>query len=362
MNRTLSTCYKCGRKIGYEGLCYFCKQEEKRLNIFMLNDEEVQQKLRYIIHEIEEDNFREVEDLLLSLISIKNIDSSDVAEVCLKKDILFPSIIYKDACNKTRDILIDRLYTTNESRVASQILCCLAMIGDDRVQQVFKDLEENPLPWRQKLYVGLDIYAQNGGWQFDQNSNKEMLVYNECLALEKTDRKKLPIMVAESNKKYCKSCGCELLDILTIDGNDEKLRFLGIDGVVKATICPNCICYEEAMYCQYEMNGESNILEMEFGDENLLSEDDIKKMTQNSIGLSDNKVNKFYGTMEDVNSIGGMANWVQDWVYLKCPKCNKTMKYFAQIQWDTIDEYAEGTLYFEICHDCQIIGMTHQQT
>ena len=45
-----------------------------------------------------------------------------------------------------------------------------------------------------------------------------------------------------------------------------------------------------------------------------------------------------------------------------CPHCEKPMKYLAQIQWDTVFDCAEGTLYIEFCPDCQIVSMQHQQT
>ena len=45
-----------------------------------------------------------------------------------------------------------------------------------------------------------------------------------------------------------------------------------------------------------------------------------------------------------------------------CPHCGKPMKYLAQIQWDTVFDRAEGTLYVEFCPDCQIVSMRHQQT
>ena len=45
-----------------------------------------------------------------------------------------------------------------------------------------------------------------------------------------------------------------------------------------------------------------------------------------------------------------------------CPGCGKPMKYLAQIQWDTVFDCAEGTLYVEFCPDCQIVSMRHQQT
>ena len=45
-----------------------------------------------------------------------------------------------------------------------------------------------------------------------------------------------------------------------------------------------------------------------------------------------------------------------------CPHCGKPMKYLAQIQWDTLMDGTEGTLYIEFCPDCQIVSMQHQQT
>ena len=52
---------------------------------------------------------------------------------------------------------------------------------------------------------------------------------------------------------------------------------------------------------------------------------------------------------EDVNTIGGFANWVQDAEYTTCPHCGKPMKYLVKIQWDTLFDCAEGTLYVEFC-------------
>ena len=71
----------------------------------------------------------------------------------------------------------------------------------------------------------------------------------------------------------------------------------------------------------------------------------------------------FYGAAcQDVNTIGGFGNWVQDAEYATCPHCGKPMKYLAQIQWDTVFDCAEGTLYVEFCPDCHIVSMQHQQT
>ena len=91
--------------------------------------------------------------------------------------------------------------------------------------------------------------------------------------------------------------------------------------------------------------------------------EDYQKLTGNPFVLGKTDVPLFYGAAcEDVNTVGGFANWVQDWEYVTCPRCRKPMKYLAQIQWDTVFDCAEGALYVEFCPDCQIVSMQHQQT
>ena len=80
--------------------------------------------------------------------------------------------------------------------------------------------------------------------------------------------------------------------------------------------------------------------------ENYIRAEDFAAMTQNHLVLGTESVPLFYGAeFCDVNTIGGFANWVQDWGYTKCPHCGRPMKYLAQIQWDTILDGAVGTLY-----------------
>ena len=74
-----------------------------------------------------------------------------------------------------------------------------------------------------------------------------------------------------------------------------------------------------------------------------VSPDDYKTLTENPFVLGKSPVPLFYGcASEDVNTVGGFGNWVQDAEYTTCPHCGKPMKYLAQIQWDTVFDCAEG--------------------
>ena len=159
------------------------------------------------------------------------------------------------------------------------------------------------------------------------------------------------------------------MDILVLDGRDERLRFLGLDGILTATCCPSCVGFLKGpAFNRFALDGGVEVFPSELFDgaektDCYVSPEEYKALTENPFVLGEAPVSLFYGAAcQDVNTIGGFANWVQDAEYTTCPHCGKPMKYLAQIQWDTVFDCAEGTLYVEFCSDCQIVSMQHQQT
>lgn len=154
-----------------------------------------------------------------------------------------------------------------------------------------------------------------------------------------------------------------MLDILVIDGRDERFSFLRLDGIITVSCCPNCVTLCEGISTKFNLDGTSEVLDYEGEEENYFSEDIIDEMVNNKFVVSMKEKPLFYGAFgDDVSTIGGFASWVQDWEYRECPECGKKMKYLAQIHWDTIMDSAEGTLYIEICPNCKIVTAFHQQT
>ena len=160
-----------------------------------------------------------------------------------------------------------------------------------------------------------------------------------------------------------------MADILVLDGRDDRLKFLGIDGILTATCCPNCVGFlEDGALNRSTLDGGSQPMPSKLFDgeeemENYMSDEDYRLLSNHHFVLGEKPVPLFYGaSCEDVNTVGGFANWVQDWEYVTCPQCGKDMKYLAQIQWDTLMDGTEGTLYIEVCPDCKIVSMKHQQT
>ena len=294
----------------------------------------------------------------------------EIQRVALAAEVFWPCEIYYHAPADVRDGLIHALLSAEYSSAASNLMSCLAMQGDDKAMETLLELERNPRPWRKGLYVDPSSYAQIGGWTFDKEGQKIQLNFDTCYPMVKgTAGEKSPVRIGRAREDTCPHCGGRMVDMLVLDGRDERLKFLGLDGILTATCCPNCVGFLKGpAFNSFTLDGGVEVFPSEFFDgaektDCYVSPEDYKALTENPFVLGEAPVPLFYGAAcQDVNTVGGFANWVQDAEYTTCPHCGKPMKYLAQIQWDTVFDCAEGTLYVEFCPDCHIVSMQHQQT
>lgn len=366
------TCPLCGTPLGYNGLCWKCKCEQERQTALSWTAEQIAEKQRNLIQNIQ--RLGDMEDPeaadFWKLLGYRDAITPEIQRAALAAELFRPSEIYYHAPADVRDGLIAALLKTEDAHEASNLLCCLAMQGDDHALETLLELEKHPRPWRSKLYVDPSIYAQCGGWTFDKEGQRIQLGFDTCYPLVKgTTSEKSPVRIGRPREDTCPHCGGQMVDMLVLDGRDERLRFLGLDGILTAACCPNCVGFLKGpAFNRFTLDGGVEVFPSELFDgaektDCYVSPEDYKTLTENPFVLGKEPVPLFYGAdCEDVNTIGGFANWVQDWEYTTCPHCGKPMKYLAQIQWDTVFDCAEGTLYIELCPDCQIVSMQHQQT
>lgn len=363
--REMYRCPECGRELRCKGLCWSCKAEQERREMLAWTPEQVREKqaaLMADLNRLEEDAW---DKDFWALLCYHNAITPELQRAALAMELYYPSEIYYRAPADVGDALVQALLETEDPGEAGNLLCCLAMQGDDRALEVLHELEEHPRPWRKKLYVDPSVYAQTGGWTFDKAGNRRQLNFDTCYPLIKGDRSRdKAAQVFRPREDRCPHCKGRVVDILTLDGRDARLSFLGLDGVVTATCCPNCIPWEEPAYSRFTLDGGSEaVFPYSYG---AGEEDDgdwgMEEYANNPYVLGTESVPLFYGDhFNDLSTVGGFANWIQDANYYPCPDCGKTMKYLAQIQWDSLD-YMEGTLYIEICPDCRVVSMHHQQT
>lgn len=357
-------CPECDREKYFEGLCYACNNKKLREHYELMNKDQIDATMVNIIAKIETiDKWEDVYTDFSGLLAYQDIDTKEIANAAFQKNIFYPPTLYKNASEEIQNKLIE-LILKPDCKDANDILSCLAVIGSDGVRDVFYELEKSPLPWRKKLYVNPSFYAELGGWTFDANGKKIELNYKECYSLIKDEREDNAVKVGEALSEICSVCKCKIVNILTINGNDERLSFLGLNGRIKIPICPNCASMCEKTIIRYQLDGESTFEIVEpFEEENYISEDDYKKLTANNLTLSQSKKTVYYACGNDeLSTIGGNPEWVQDWQYENCPDCQKKMKLLSAISWNQILDGSEGILYIEICTDCSIVVTFHQQT
>ncbi len=369
MGREAKKCKQCGRKIYFDGICIFCRAENRRKEILDLSEREVEEKTGEICVRVKEiGECKEIFDLCMELIRYRDIDTRQIAEAAWKEGIIQCREIYKDAPDWVVDEMIKMLGDdATDSRTAGYLLLCLAQAGGGKVFRAFLDLERHPRKWREKLYVGPAVYATYGGWSFDSDGKFLETNFGKCYPMVKgteEEKRKSPVKIGVGTAEKCPHCGGRIMNLLEIDGRDSRLDFLGIDGKVKAKRCPNCLPYGEGGFCRYEIDGESEIIPYEKSGFEACPEDgDMEELESNTYVLGDAPVPLRYATdWEGGSSIGGFAFWIQDCEIRSCPCCGKPMKYLAQIQWDTVMDAMEGNAYIEICRECKIMAVLHQQT
>ena len=358
-------CPKCGRELRYKGLCWQCEAEWRRQGMEGWTPEQVREKREALMADLERLREDSWDNDFWALLSYHNAITPEFQRAALAAELYYPCEIYYRAPADVRDALVQALLEAENSREANRLMCCLAMQGDDRALEVFHELEEHPRPWREKLYVDPSVYAHTGGWTFDKAGNRRQLNFDTCYPLIKGDRSRdKAAQVFRPREDRCPHCKGRVVDILTLDGRDARLSFLGLDGVITATCCPNCVPWEEPAWSRFTLDGRSEaVFPYTYGEGEESDGDWEAELSDNPYVLGPDPVPLFYGAEFDglTCTVGGFPFWIQDAQYYPCPDCGKTMMYLAQIKWDALD-FMEGTLYIEICPDCRTVSMHHQQT
>ena len=337
------------------------------------------------------DDFDEVYERFLALLAYRNINTKKIAAAALAHKKFTPPELYRDASPAMRDELIEMLLDF-DCNVASDLLQCLAVQGDDVVLKTFFRLEQNQLllqqklalprdeqdmqaivqlsknllPWQQNMWASPSLYAEHaGGWTFDHEARRTNLTFPECYAmLPAVERSDTAVSTGCPRHDVCPHCGSQLQDVLVLDGKDARLAFLGLEGKVRIPLCLSCARDSCKTLVRYLPDGESTLEIIGADADGTQEQQSHNGATSKTLTLSKQPVSPFYAFGNDIAiTIGGMANWIQDAHYETCPGCGKKMRYFAGIPWEVLTERkGTGTLYAEICTDCHVISLFHQQT
>ncbi len=363
-------CQICNTPIGYEGLCWKCRAAKEREEAMNLTEPQIQERQQYLIDNLQElgDQDEPALTYFWDCLSYHGVISQDVQRAAVAEKIFFPVEIYYKAPEDVRDELIKNLLDTDNSLEQYHIMCCLGMQGDDKALDTLYRIKKRTLNLKAELRAEPDVCVRGGGWTFDEDGQRRAINFDKCFSLEKKNTGDKVVMIGKTRTDTCPQCSAKLVDILSVDGTDERMKFLGIPGKITATCCPNCVCYSDFGYSRFQFDGRSEAIfpyKMYVDNtENYLSEEEYEHMENSGFELSEEERPLFFGGNDwDTMTLGGFPHWIQNCEIAKCPDCGKPMKYLGQLTWENIlGDYFEGTLYVEVCSDCKVAAMTHQQT
>jgi hypothetical protein len=359
-------CPECGREISFMGMCYYCRSKAEQKRYQEMPDEEVARTVQEIIGGIETIcEWDKVHNDFRHLLACRDINTEAIAAAAFAKEIYYPSELYRDASADVRDGII-RLLQEPDCKCAGHLLSCLARIGGEVAAEAVKKLDENPPPWQKMLYWSASQYMMCGDLCIDSDGKLVSLAYDQCYALLPGEGQAQDVSTAAASPRedVCPQCGCRLTDILVIDGRDKRLAFLGIDGKLRIPICPNCASMCDKTIVRYSLDGNASTeLIGAYVEENYLSEGQYAELSGKQFVLAKEPSPPYFQLCPaDVFTIGGHPEWVQDPQYEDCPDCGRKMKLLAQMSWNALMEYTEGSLFMLICTDCHVVTIVHQQT
>ncbi len=234
-----------------------------------MSEAELAAKIDYVcanIQQLENQDNDEIRYLCEMLIDYRNINTSRLAELAWEHGLTYYQTIYKDAPPQVVEEMLNRLRQDDlKPWDGCKLLLCLAEAGGPAVHQAFWELQQQPRSWSRQLSTTPAVFATYGGWSFDSQGRWTPTNFAECYPLVKgtaAEKAESPVKIAvpAGEGEICEHCGTPLVNLLEIDGHDPRLAFLGLDGVVRAKCCPNCLIYViDNLFCRYQLDGDSQL-------------------------------------------------------------------------------------------------------
>jgi hypothetical protein len=197
-----------------------------------------------------------------------------------------------------------------------------AEIGNDTVIRAFQRFDAARPPWLEKLHWSAAEYLMCGDRTSDGADKPVSLSFEPCHEfVDKSEVNKPAAWIGGALPEHCEHCGCALVNLLLIDGDHEQLAFLGLSGTVSLPICPNCATMSEKTIVRHAPDGSTKMeIVGAFGDESYFDADALARLTSGRPALSSEPMPPYFNFCpEDVATIGGRANRVQDPQFEECP-------------------------------------------
>jgi len=294
----------------------------------------------------------------------------------LTRELFWPGAMYRGADPASRDHLIRRVEDRAPDRKAlNDLLLCLAWIGDETVQDLFRSWRVHPPAWRTALYSPPESYAVEADWELTPAGERRDLFYTTSYELVAVDRTvgmegANPVRAAVSEPvagKECGWCGRNLSILFALDLRDSRLAFLGLSGTsLHIARCDFCSPYA-TVFTDVDLEGDvrwsaSNgpqpvDFDSGWAEYPLVGRQLVlgprRRTSAETVGIYQGAHN---------SELGGHPDWIQDAEYPACPECQRRMTFIGQVETDDVIENAEGITSAFLCAECGQAATTYQQT
>lgn len=353
----------------YNPLIRYVEYPETQEEIYAkLSEKDIERLKEYVMQLINNDDMDTAVLILSRLVCFNNIHINECLELLIEKEHYYPGILFKNASQSIRDLLIDKLEHDAEKR--NDILIALSWIGDSKVVELFNNRRKKLTDWSKELYISPEECSFEAGWMLTEEGNREDLFYSKCYPLivgEPSHSE--PICIIDKHEDICPWCGTRMTTLFDIDLKDPVFHFMGLKGErLKVSTCHVCACYGD-IYTEIDFNGLSKWYngnkKPNYLPEISNPEDEVLKVSK-SIVISKVPRNPYFAAnhLNDTafSQIGGHPTWIQRVQYPLCPKCWKPMRFIGQFDCGYFVEYGEGIYYAFICEDCNMAATHYQAT
>jgi len=302
----------------------------------------------------------------------------------------YPCWLYLGASPETGAHLQRPLTDPAHAQERNPLLQCLAWIGDERVQAVFRSMSSRPPSAGGHAGVSGAMVtmspqdaAEQAGWQLGAADRRRDLYRPVSYELVPVAEPELtpsayPVAVSSPLEIDCRWCGRGLVALLDVDLQDPRCTaVVGTEGTrLCIAHCRWCSSYA-TLYTDVDVHGgvawsAANGLN---GDKPAIlerigpgDEEDLPEAGPRRLALGTPRrtafetLGGFLLDMTGLSQFGGQPEWIQGCAYPVCPKCQAKMVCVGQVSWEDMDEFAEGITYAFLCAPCGTAATTYQQT
>lgn len=294
----------------------------------------------------------------------------------IDRRIFYPGVVFSGASSDVAQRILELIPNAihHEGPVtARNMLRALAWVGGDRVESAFGEWRQNPPSWADAEVFGVPPYryAEEAGWELDSGGGRRNLLLPECHALIKP-REEGTVSEAVScvleHDETCRWCHRPMTTLLEIDLSHPATTFLGIGGDrLRIATCDVCTCFGyvfssvdwQSATTWHRSNRRPKYLPEAPAELDRLPTRCLElQVTPRPLLESA----RWLLPGVRFSQLGGFPTWVQYPDYPRCPQCDRSMPFFAQLDNGDIQEYAEGIYYAFLCRECRVGATTYQQT